>query len=177
MRKLKLEELGRPSLAAFRRSPKRPIVLLLDNIRSGLNVGSIFRTADAFAIDQIILCGITAQPPHREVLKSAIGATESVVWDYRPSAADAILNLKEEGYKIWGVEQTDQSKPLHTLRWGEIPCVLVFGNEVHGLSDDTLPLLDQAIEIPQFGSKHSLNVAVCAGIVLHHLTAQSLNPK
>ena len=174
MRKLKLEELGRSSVDEFRSCKKNPIVLVLDNIRSGLNVGSIFRSADAFAVDHLILCGITAQPPHREVLKSAIGATESVLWKHHDSTLEVIQQLRSEGFQIWGVEQTNASKPLQQIMWDGESIALVLGHEVRGLSEEILPLLDQAIEVPQFGSKHSLNVAVCAGIVLWHLMAQIL---
>ncbi len=172
MKKLSLEELGRITVEEFRRLEKRRIVVVLDNIRSGLNVGSIFRTSDAFAVERLVLCGITAQPPHREVLKSAIGASESVDWDYQPSIFKAVETLKGDGYQIWGVEQTSASQPLHQTPWLGEKVALVFGNEVRGLSQEILTLLDAAIEIPQFGSKHSLNVAVCAGITLWHLVAQ-----
>ena len=172
LRKLSLKELNRISVDAFQKKAKPPIVVVLDNIRSGLNVGSIFRSGDAFAIDRLILCGISAQPPHREVLKSAIGATGSVAWKYHPSIKESILDLKDAGYQIWGIEQTTGSKPLHDLSWMGEKIALVFGNEVNGLSEEVLPLLDLAIEVPQFGTKHSLNVAVCAGIVLWHLAAK-----
>lgn len=170
MKKLRLEELKRYSLEEFKSLPKTPLVLVLDNIRSALNVGSAFRTADAFALAGIHLCGITAQPPHREILKTAIGATESIQWQYFPKAADSLAQLKQQGYRILGIEQTDRSIPLHEVtREDDTPLALVFGNEVGGLSDEVLPLLDACIEIPQFGTKHSLNVAVCIGIVVWHL--------
>ncbi|MCB9284205.1 MAG: EVE domain-containing protein [Lewinellaceae bacterium] len=167
MKKLQLEELNRYSVEEFKRLPKTPIVIVLDNIRSALNVGSIFRTADAFALQGIHLCGITAQPPHREILKTAIGATESVDWQYFPNPADSFDHLRREGYRIIGIEQTDASTPLQLFQTStDQPCALVFGNEVGGLSDAILPQLDACIEIPQFGTKHSLNVAVCVGIVV-----------
>lgn len=167
MKKLQLEELNRYSVEEFKRLPKTPIVIVLDNIRSALNVGSIFRTADAFALQGIHLCGITAQPPHREILKTAIGATESVDWQYFPNPADSLDQLRREGYRIIGIEQTDASTPLQLFQTStDQPCALVFGNEVGGLSDAILPQLDACIEIPQFGTKHSLNVAVCVGIVV-----------
>jgi len=166
MKKLSLKELGRVSNDAFKQMVKTPVVLVLDNVRSALNVGSAFRTADAFALDRLILCGITAQPPHKEISKTAIGATESMDWQYHKEIVDAVGALKKEGYKIFGVEQTDQSIPLQ--KFDPDPgykYALIFGNEVDGLSDDILPHLDGCIEVPQFGTKHSLNVAVCVGIV------------
>jgi 23S rRNA (guanosine2251-2'-O)-methyltransferase len=167
MKKLKPEELNRLSVEAFKKMPKTPVVIVLDNIRSALNVGSIFRTADAFALESVCLCGITAQPPHREILKTAIGATESVDWRWFPQTIDAVRELKESGYYIAGVEQTDESVMLQDFSAPkDRSLALVFGNEVGGLSDDILPLLDACLEIPQYGSKHSLNVAVCAGIVV-----------
>jgi len=173
MRKLKLDELNRPGLEIYRAQKKLPLIVLLDNVRSGLNVGSVFRTADAFALERLVLCGITARPPHREILKTAIGANESVAWSYRERVEEAARELKDMGYRLLGVEQTDQSRPLQAYRWpeGEALAVL-FGNEVEGLSDEVLPLLDQAVEVPQFGTKHSLNVSVCAGVVLWELLRQ-----
>lgn len=168
MKKLQLEELNRYSVEEFKALPKKPIVVVLDNIRSALNVGSVFRTADAFALAGVHLCGITAQPPHREILKTAIGATESIEWKYFPKTADSIRELRQQGYRIVGIEQTDESIPLNEYKAPQQPLALVFGNEVGGLSDDILPLLDDCIEIPQYGTKHSLNVAVCVGIVTWH---------
>ncbi len=164
-----LEELGRPSLEEYRAQSKTPVVVVLDNVRSALNVGAIFRSCDAFAIEHLWLCGITAQPPHRDVLKSAIGATESVPWSYATSTTALALDLRAAGYNIWGVEQTTQSVPLEQADIQAGPTAVIFGNEVGGLADDLIPHLDLGIEIQQFGTKHSLNVAVCAGIVLWHL--------
>jgi len=173
MKKLRLEELNRYSLEEFKSLPKTPVVLVLDNIRSALNVGSVFRTADAFALAGIHLCGITAQPPHREILKTAIGATESVDWQYFPKTINSVNALKTRGFRIIGIEQTDESIPLQDFSpITPQPLALVFGNEVGGLSDDVLPLLDACIEIPQYGTKHSLNVAVAVGIVTWHLFSQ-----
>ena len=173
MKKLQIEELSRISVEEFKSLPKTPLMLVLDNIRSALNVGSAFRTADAFALAGVHLCGITAQPPHREILKTAIGATESVSWQYFPKPADSVALLKKHGYRILGVEQTDESVLLQDYSWrGDVPLALVFGNEVGGLSDDIFPLLDACIEIPQYGTKHSLNVAVCVGIVVWHFFGQ-----
>ncbi len=171
LRKLSLKELNRLSIKDYQYRVKHPIVVVLDNIRSGLNVGSIFRTSDAFAVSEVKLCGISAQPPHREVLKSAIGATESVAWSYTSSTVDTVTDLKKNGYQIWGIEQTTSSTPLHQVPWVGEKIALVLGNEVNGLSDEVLPHLDRAVEVPQFGTKHSLNVAVCAGIVLWHVIA------
>lgn len=165
-----MPELGRQTRDQFSLAQKNPIVLVLDNIRSGLNVGSIFRTADAFALEKIVLCGITPQPPHREILKTALGATDSVAWEYSSDGRTAILNLKAKGYQVMPVEQTDRSISLDSVNWDEqTPYAFVFGNEVDGVSDAILELLNESIEIPQFGTKHSLNVAVSVGIVVWHV--------
>ena len=167
MRKLKLEELNRLSPEEFKKSSKLPVIIVCDNIRSGLNVGAIFRTADAFAVEKILLCGISAKPPHREITKTAIGATLSVDWESKPGTAEAILELKNEGYSILGLEQTTGSADLNSFNWSTIKkAALVLGHEVEGISDDALKLLDAAIEIPQYGTKHSLNVSIAAGIAL-----------
>ena len=169
MRKLTMPELGRQSREQFVSTQKKPIILVLDNIRSGLNVGSIFRTADAFVLEKVILCGITPQPPHREILKTALGATDSVLWEYLPDCRDAIRILKEGGYQVWPVEQTDRSRSLDSIPWNTgAGYAFIFGNEVDGVSDAVLQLLEESIEIPQFGTKHSLNVAVSVGIVIWH---------
>lgn len=169
MRKLKLEELGRISMEEYQVIAKVPIVAVLDSIRSALNVGSVFRTADAFAIEKIVICGISATPPNREITKTAIGATESVTWEYVEDIKDAVMKLKMEGYSIIGVEQTDQSLMLNQLSPTDEKIAVIFGNEVDGVSDEILNDLDYCIEIPQHGTKHSLNVSVCAGIVLWEL--------
>ena len=170
MRKLTMAELNRMSSSEFVNSEKRRITLILENIRSGLNVGSIFRIADAFALEKLILCGITPQPPHREILKTALGATDSVQWEYRPDAISAISDLRKRRYVIWPVEQTDKSHMLDNWTWNNAqPLALIFGNEVHGVSDAVLAELEESIEIPQFGTKHSLNVAVSVGIVVWHV--------
>ena len=171
MRKLRPEELNRPSLETYSSGQRLPIVVIADNIRSGLNIGSIFRTADAFGIERIILTGISAQPPHKEINKTAIGATESVAWSYCEDVATAVTQLKTEGYIIIGIEQTNQSEPLSSFKLeGNEKVAVLFGNEVNGLSETVLPLLDLAIEIPQYGTKHSLNVSVCGGIILYQLS-------
>lgn len=166
MRKLKLQELKRVRLSEFKQQTKLPVTIVLDNIRSGLNVGSAFRTGDAFAVEQIYLCGITAQPPHREILKTAIGATESVHWQYHQTTAEALKSLQQAGYACYAVEQTDTSISLEQFRVPEKPLALVFGNEVEGVDSSIFPYLDGSIEVPQFGTKHSLNVSVCLGVVL-----------
>lgn len=167
MKKLKLEELGRLSVDEFKGADKLPICLVLDNIRSLHNVGSAFRTADAFRIEKIYLTGITGTPPHREIHKTALGATESVEWEYAEKTEDVLARLKTTGHKIVAIEQTTESKALHKF----VPTVnekiaLVFGNEVNGVSDEAIALADAALEIPQHGTKHSLNVSVCLGIVV-----------
>lgn len=162
-------ELDRPTVVQAKQLPKAPITVVLDNVRSALNVGSFFRTCDAFAIEALVLCGITATPPHKEIQKTAIGATESVKWEYYPTTLSAIEQLKKKGVEIWGVEQTDESIELMEMEIAENKAIaLVFGNEVDGIDDEIIPYLDGAIEIKQLGSKHSLNVAVCGGVVLHH---------
>jgi len=167
MRKLKNEELDRLSIEAFRAKEKQPIVIVLDNIRSMNNVGSAFRTADAFIIDKIYLCGITATPPHREINKTALGATESVSWEHREKTEELIDELREEGYKILCVEQADESVPLQDfLPYKDTKYCLIFGNEVFGVADEVVALADTCLEIPQFGTKHSLNVSVSIGIVM-----------
>ena len=166
MKKLKLEELGRISVDEFKEAEKIPVCILLDNIRSLHNVGSAFRTADAFRIEKIYLTGITGTPPHREIEKSALGATSSVEWHYVESAAQAAKLLRDEGHRIVIIEQTTESVPLQKLEIqpDEKYC-LVFGNEVNGVSDEVIEYGHVAVEIPQTGTKHSLNISVCVGIV------------
>lgn len=170
MKKLKLEELGRISVNQFKEAEKIPVCLVLDNVRSLHNVGSAFRTADAFRIEKIYLTGITGTPPHREIHKTALGATESVDWEYADNPQKVVVRLKQSGYQIIVVEQTDKSTPLqefNPLR-NEKLC-LVFGNEIHGVSEGVIEVADVALEIPQTGTKHSLNISVCVGIVIWHL--------
>ncbi|MBS1975854.1 MAG: RNA methyltransferase [Bacteroidetes bacterium] len=173
MKKLKLEELGRVSAEEFKNTAKLPVVVLLDNIRSLHNVGSIFRVADAFRLERIVLTGITGIPPHREIHKTALGSTETVAWEYRENAAIAAEELKAAGYRLVIVEQTNESKRLDEVQFapGEKWC-LVFGNEVNGVSESVVDKADLAIEIPQEGTKHSLNVSVCAGIICWELFRQ-----
>jgi 23S rRNA (guanosine2251-2'-O)-methyltransferase len=170
MRKLLNSELERKSLAQFRKSEKSPFVIVLDNVRSQSNVGSIFRTADAFLTEAIYLCGITSKPPHREIQKTALGATESVAWRYFPTTLEAILNLKDQGYKIIGIEQAEDAVELQNMviETGK-KYALVFGHEVNGVDQEVLNLCDNCVEIPQFGTKHSFNIAISAGIVLWEL--------
>lgn len=161
-----MENLGRMSVADFKSGPKFPLVLVLDGVRSALNVGSIFRTADAFALESILLCGITAQPPHREILKTALGSTDSVDWKYFSNAQEAVHFLKQKGFTVLAIEQTTQKIWLQDfIPEKEKRYAFILGNEVEGVDAETLALCDGALEIPQFGTKHSLNVAVAAGIV------------
>lgn len=170
MRKLSMSELERMTPAAFKHADKVPIVLVLDNIRSALNVGSAFRTADAFALEKIYLCGITAVPPHREILKTALGSTDTVAWEYFESSSELALALNRQGYRIVAVEQTKGSIGLESFdMMGNEKLALVFGNEVDGVGEAFLQASHASIEIPQFGTKHSLNVAVCVGIVTWEL--------
>ena len=168
MRKLGMDELHRLSVNEFRQSEKMPVVVVLDNIRSMHNVGSVFRTADAFLIRGIYLCGYTPQPPHRDIHKTALGATETVEWRYFSTAEEAVRSLKEEGIPVYAVEQTDRSVSLQEFAVGG-PMAVVFGNEVSGVGEGALALCDGSIEIPQWGMKHSLNVSVAAAIVLWEL--------
>jgi 23S rRNA (guanosine2251-2'-O)-methyltransferase len=167
LKKITNEELGRKSVDEFRQAEKMPVVIVLDNVRSLNNVGSIFRTADAFLCEAIYLCGITGQPPHREIEKTALGATASVQWKYFASTVAAIAELKEEGYITVAIEQAEGGVFLNDfiLEKGK-KYALVFGHEMHGVSDEVLERVDAAIEVPQQGTKHSLNIAVCAGIVV-----------
>ncbi len=170
MQKLKLDELKRISVSEFKNAPKTPIVLVLDNVRSMSNVGSMFRTADAFRIQHLYLCGITATPPHREIYKTALGATESMAWTYTTTTKEAVLNLRTQGYKIIAVEQAHGSVYLNNFEVeANAQYAFVMGNEVDGVSTEIMELVDACVEIPQFGSKHSFNVSISAGIVLWHV--------
>ncbi|TFV95719.1 TrmH family RNA methyltransferase [Algoriphagus kandeliae] len=167
MKKLSMEELERLSVEEFKEKEKSPICLVLDNVRSLNNVGSAFRTGDAFRIEKIYLCGITGTPPHRDIQKTALGATESVEWEYAETTVDALEKLKIEGYKICGLEQVDQSIFLHEFQPEKTgKYALVFGNEVFGVEEQVLKACDYVLEIPQLGTKHSLNIAVSMGITL-----------
>ncbi len=162
-----MEELNRLSTEEFIRSEKMPVSVVLDNVRSLNNIGSVFRTADAFRVECIYLCGITARPPHREIQKTALGATESVRWQYFPETIDAVAMLRKDGYRILAVEQTDTSISLLDFdNAAGRKTALVFGNEVKGVEQSVIDMADDCLEIPQMGTKHSLNVSVSAGIVL-----------
>jgi len=167
MRKLLNSELERKSVDQYRQSQKSDFVIVLDNVRSQSNVGSIFRTADAFLTESIYLCGITATPPHREIQKTALGATESVPWKYFNKTSEAIAGLKSRGFIILGIEQAAGSVELQDLKIiaGQ-KYALVFGHEVNGVDQDIINMCDQCVEIPQFGTKHSFNIAISVGIVL-----------
>jgi tRNA G18 (ribose-2'-O)-methylase SpoU len=167
MRKLLNSELERKTLEQFRKTEKAPFIIVLDNVRSQSNVGSIFRTADAFLTEAIYLCGITCCPPHREIQKTALGATESVTWKYFPRTSDAINELKEKGYIIIVVEQAEGSIELQNLHLeNEKKYALIFGHEVNGVDQEIVNECDICVEIPQFGTKHSFNIAISVGIVL-----------
>jgi len=166
-KKLKLEELGRIDVETFKKTEKVPLVVVLDNVRSMHNVGAAFRTADAFLVEKIILCGITPKPPHREIHKAALGATESVDWQFYENVKEAVIDLKTLGYEVVGIEQTTNSVMITDFEIDKTKkYALVLGNEVEGISDEILTDLDVCLEIPQLGTKHSLNVSVCGGIVM-----------
>ncbi|WP_439480068.1 RNA methyltransferase [Chryseobacterium aquaticum] len=165
--KLKLEELNRIDVETFKKVEKIPLVVVLDNIRSMHNVGATFRTADAFLVQKIILCGITPQPPHREIHKAALGATESVDWSHESDINTAIDELKDQGFEVVGIEQTTNSTMITDFKIDATKkYAVILGNEVEGISDEALQNIDSFIEIPQLGTKHSLNVSVCGGIVM-----------
>lgn len=167
MRKLKLEELNRPSVEEFKEQKKLPIVVVLDNVRSLHNVGSAFRTADGFAVEAIYLCGITAQPPHREIEKTALGATQSIHWEYFENVGHAVTKLKQNKYQIIAIEQAESSVSLLEFTpTDDKKYALFFGNEVNGVSEEVMQQIDGCIEIPQFGTKHSFNIVISTGIVL-----------
>ncbi|MCC7501396.1 MAG: RNA methyltransferase [Flavobacteriales bacterium] len=174
-RKLTMDELGRIAPEAYADQTRRPVVVLLDDVRSRHNVGSIFRTADSFGIERLVLCGFTPRPPHREIDKTALGATLSVPWSDAEDTVSAIRGLQEQGYAVVAVEQTLSAMPL--LSWNPAPdarIALVLGNELYGVSDAAVKACDACVVIPQGGSKHSLNVSVCAGVVMWWLAGRSL---
>lgn len=175
MKQLTSDQLQRPELAEYKAAEKMPVCVVLDNIRSGLNVGAIFRTCDAFAVESIYLCGITVSPPHAEILKTALGATESVTWKSFPNATSALDELVSQGYTLMPVEQTDQSVNLDQVNLLELfPLALIFGNEMRGVDAEVLKRCNNSLEIPQDGIKHSLNVATSVGIVLWECYRQNL---
>ena len=168
--KLSLSALNRIGVEEFKQKEKNPIVIVLDNIRSMNNVGSVFRTSDAFLIEKIFLCGITPKPPHREIQKTALGATETVEWEYKHTTFDAIDELKGKGYLIYSIEQAVGSIMLNDFIFPKQEKVaIVFGNEVEGVDQEIINISDGVIEIPQFGTKHSLNISVSAGIIIWDL--------
>jgi tRNA G18 (ribose-2'-O)-methylase SpoU len=168
MKKLTTQEMNRLSVDEFRASEKLPLTVVLDNVRSQNNIGSVFRTADAFRVERIALCGICSTPPHREIHKTALGAEDSVLWSYHEDTASCLQELKRQGYKIYAVEQVDDSVKLglDAIQVADSKIAIVFGNEIEGVQDSLLPLCDGSLEIPQFGTKHSLNVSCAAAIVM-----------
>ena len=169
MKKLKNKDLQRINIEEFKSANKTPITIVLDNVRSDLNVGSVFRTSDAFLIENIILCGITATPPNKEIRKAALGASDSVNWEFQKDPIDAVTNLKNNGYHIMGIEQADKSSKLNDFSLPNKPIAIIMGNEVKGVSQEVIDICDEVMEIPQFGTKHSLNIAVTTGVVIWEL--------
>lgn len=167
-KKIANEELGRPSVDEFKEKQKLPLVVVLDNVRSHNNVGSVFRSSDAFLVQKVMLCGYTGTPPHRDIHKTALGATESVAWRHYETTLDAVKELKASGYNVYAIEQTMNSTMLNDFK-PEGKVAIVFGNEVLGVEQDVVNACDGVIEIPQFGTKHSLNISVSAGVVLWDL--------
>lgn len=166
MKKLRLDQLNRISVEVFKQAPKFPLVIILDNVRSMNNIGSVFRSSDAFRLEKIYLCGITAQPPQKEIHKTALGATESMEWEYREKTEDVINELKSLSYQVYALEQCDQAISLEHFDTAGVNTAVVLGNEVNGVQQSVIDLCDGGIEIPQYGTKHSLNVSVSAGIVI-----------
>jgi len=167
MRKLKNEELPRLDVEAFKSAEKTPVIIVLDNIRSLNNIGSVFRTADAFLIEKIYLCGITATPPHKDIRKTALGATESVAWQYRENTFELIQEYNARGYETFAIEQAEKATMLNELEVDTSKkYVLIFGNEVKGVDQSVVDICSNVVEIPQFGTKHSLNISVSAGVVI-----------
>jgi len=167
--KIKNEALNRLTVDAFKNAGKRPVILVLDNVRSLNNVGSVFRTADAFLIEEIFLCGVTGSPPHKEIEKTALGATSTVKWQHLKTTMEAVSSLKQNSYKVFAVEQAEKSIPLNDFKYSNEKTALVFGNEVYGVEQEIVDACDGIIEIPQAGTKHSLNISVSVGIVLWEL--------
>ena len=169
MKKLKNKDLQRINIEEFKNIEKTPITIVLDNIRSALNVGSVFRTSDAFLIENIILCGITATPPNKEIRKAALGASDSVNWEFEEDTINAVSKLKNKGYHIMGIEQAEKSSKLNNFTLPNKPIAIIMGNEVKGVAQNVIDICDEVMEIPQFGTKHSLNIAVTTGIVVWEL--------
>jgi tRNA G18 (ribose-2'-O)-methylase SpoU len=173
MRKLANNELNRLAIPAFKQAEKIPVVVVLDNVRSLNNIGSVFRTSDAFLIERILLCGITATPPHKDIHKTALGATDSVDWKYYPKTCKALEELKDDNYYIMAVEQTEDSISLDKFKVKRnVKYAFIFGHEIRGVSQDIVDLSDASLDIPQFGTKHSLNISVCAGMVIWEVFRQ-----
>lgn len=168
-KKLKLEELNRLSVLEFKKIEKDPIIVLLDDVRSLNNIGSVFRTCDAMRVKKIYLCGITGQPPHREIRKTAIGASESVDWEHENNASEILKKYRDLGYEIIAVEQTSSSVSLEKYQLNNKNILLVFGNEINGVSQKLVNLCDFSVEIPQWGTKHSMNISVSVGMVLWNI--------
>lgn len=173
MKKLSMDDLNRISVDEFKEAEKTPLTVVLDNVRSQNNIGSVFRTSDAFRVENICLCGICSTPPHRDIHKTALGSEESVAWQYYEETADCIKELKSQGYKVFAIEQVDDSVMLNEFSIQQInpstnqpKIAIIFGNEVEGVQEELLPLCDGSIEIPQFGTKHSLNISCAAAIVI-----------
>lgn len=173
MKKLSMDDLNRISVDEFKEAEKTPLTVVLDNVRSQNNIGSVFRTSDAFRVENICLCGICSTPPHRDIHKTALGAEESVAWQYYEETADCIKELKSKGYRVFAIEQVDDSVMLNEFSIQQInpstnqpKIAIIFGNEVEGVQEELLPLCDGSIEIPQFGTKHSLNISCAAAIVI-----------
>jgi 23S rRNA (guanosine2251-2'-O)-methyltransferase len=170
MRKLSMDELGRKSVDEFKQSEKTPIILVLENIRSAYNVGSVFRTSDAFLVEAIYITGYSAKPPHKEIKKTALGAEETVAWKHFANASEAIADLREKGFNVYAAEQAEGSYKLNAISFEPNEKIaVVFGNEVSGVEQSTIALCDGCLEIPQLGMKHSLNIATAAGVVLWEL--------
>ena len=169
MRKLKNKELQRINIDGFKSAEKTTITIVLDNVRSALNVGSVFRTSDAFLIENIILCGITATPPNKDIRKAALGATDSVKWEYSENTSEAVKRLIEKEYYVVGVEQANKATMLNNFKLPNKPIAIIMGNEVNGVAQEVIDICNQVIEIPQFGTKHSLNISVTTGIVIWDL--------
>lgn len=177
MRKLSMEELGRKSVAEFKQSDKIPVIVVLENIRSAYNVGSVFRTSDAFLVEAIFIIGYSAKPPHKEIKKTALGAEETVTWKYFKTSAEAVEALRQQGYKVFAVEQAVNSHLLQQVAFtNEEKVAIIFGNEVTGVEQATILLCDGCIEIPQLGMKHSLNIATAAGVVLWEIVRTKIQP-
>lgn len=175
MQKIKNEDLGRKSVEEFKRSEKLPVVLVLDNVRSLNNVGSAFRTADSFLLESLYLCGVTGTPPNAEIEKTALGATQSMVWKHFKSTKEAVHELKQNGYKVYAIEQVENSTYLQNFNYTKNEKIaIIFGNEVYGVEQEVINVCDGSIEIPQLGTKHSLNISVSIGIVVWEIAKASL---